>query len=188
MKKRIVGFLFFSFLPCGVNASEYGVNFYGSVLQVNDSVGDSKKTPLFSPFNVFYSDKIRIDSRYWVELSLINSQLNATDTEVGQDVAIYGFNSSYQKRFRLTRKFKPWLGAGISYLSVKSRLRHTVDQSNFLADEFPNLALNNIDLHFVGSNYWKFNNQWHIGAVASFTPAILGDVFLFNVGLSVSYF
>ena len=184
--KNIVVFLIV-LMPSLVFSREYGVNVYYSTFSLDDQNGPTEKVSQFSPLNFFYADKLSFDSRYWTEMSYDSVVLAAGGNDVGQQVSVYGFNGAWQKRFRVSTEIKPWVGLGLSYAMVDTKKRHTIDDDGFLNQRYDDQRVNNVDLYFVASNHWKLNQQWDIGAVTRVVPPLIGDVFLFSVGISANY-
>lgn len=112
----------------------YGMGVYS--LGVNDPNGSVDAAITTTPLVAGYLVPFSRDSRINAELIYLVGSTDASVNAVGQDIESYGIYTTYQTRFRISRKFKPWGGIGFAILNELFEKRHTIDSSGFLNERF----------------------------------------------------
>ena len=69
--------------------------------------------------------------RVMFNLNRESFSLNGSTTNVAQDVTSLSGGLSYQALFRVTRKWKPWVGIGAGYASIDYENRYTLTPGGF---------------------------------------------------------
>ena len=69
-------------------------------------------------------------------VELIEFSLDASESNLGQDVSGYRVWGGYEHRFNISRSFKFWGGIGLTLDSVSFEKRHTIDEDGFLKERF----------------------------------------------------
>ena len=178
------------FLVCSssIQAHEFTYSAGVSILTVDDAESDTLgSTSGFSPFSLAYSDRVHRDTRYVVELFQGGGTISSSSRLVGQKVSYQGIGIGYQQRFRVTRTFKPWAGAGLEYVATEYRDRHMVDSDGFLQQRFSNRQEDGVNLALQAASYWDWNRDWRVGINTKLSHPLSKDLRIFHVGLSVVY-
>lgn len=113
-------------------------------------------------------------------------KLAASTTDIGQDVSSFGGGLSYQSMLRVTRTFKPWLGAGVGYSSITYKNRYKLTPGGFSVP-MANRDATDIALLLNANSEWQFNNNWDIGLQAQLAKSISDKSSTFRVGVYVVY-
>src|SRR3990172_1734705 len=139
----------------------YGVSL--RQLTVEDPDGDVPAKTDFVFLNLYYFDEYSRDTRYYVEFSLLDTDIDAEGNKIGQDIASTGIRTSFQKRLRLGRSFKPWVGAGAGIFQEEFTQRHTIDSDGFLLNTFPDRDSTHLVLSVDAGNEWQINDNFDLG-------------------------
>ncbi|HHM04124.1 MAG TPA: hypothetical protein ENJ19_00070 [Gammaproteobacteria bacterium] len=155
--------------PIGLpeNTGRIGFAWGGERLTVDDPDGDTKTKGTIRPFTLVYSDWLpRGGWRYWGEFYYQRTTLEASQTEVGQDVRQIGARFSVQKSVRLAAKFAPWFGLGLDVSQARYTDRHKLDLGGFRvpALEFGDRTKVHVNALVNVIAEWKLNRRWAVGA------------------------
>lgn len=187
MRRILASALLLFPLLVGAEPFGYGYTFRLASIDIDDSDGSASVSAEPEYLNLFYTDKIARDSRYYAELHYGEFAIDADGSTVGQDVTQTAIAVSYQARFRLTRSFRPWAGAGVGYSNAEFRNRHTVDSDGYLAERFSDRAVSGFFVVLNASNYWEYNDVFDYGAHLSLELPVDSDIQRFSGGLSLLY-
>jgi len=122
----------------GKNKHSMGVGLGVVSASIEDPNGSAETTPVIFPTFIYYVDMSR-DQRAVSKFSYYDFSLNASQTDIGQEVTSLSFAGIYEWRQRIKRDFKPFLGAGLSFNSESIKSRHTVDNEGFLDQRYQDL-------------------------------------------------
>ncbi len=103
------------------------------------------------------------DTRLRFEAGRTSVTLAAGTRDIGQQIVRTGASLSYQERWRLSYRWKPWLGIGLGYVRENDTLRHTVDSGGFLATVYPDRAQSALDAVLTADSAWRWIHGWRIG-------------------------
>lgn len=124
------------------------------------------------------------DARVIGHLIYDKFSLAATTENIAQDVTRMGGNISYQTLLRLTRSWKPWLGAGIGQASETYKNRYRITPGGFSAPlAEPERTANNVFLLINTSTEWEFNKQWDVGFQLQYEHPISDGSRVFRAGI-----
>ena len=113
-------------------------------------------------------------------------KLAASTTDIGQDVSSFGGGLSYQSMLRITRTFKPWIGAGFGYSSATYKNRYKLTPGGFSVP-MANRDATDVALLLNANSEWQFNHNWDIGLQAQVAKSIRDKSSAFRVGVYVVY-
>lgn len=113
----------------------FGVGFAN--LSVKDPAGDTDSEWVFRPINLIYTNKAFDSFHYWTEAFYQEAVLSASTSEIGQEVKQLGIKASLQKNIATHGIGTSWLGAGLQLSYDSYENRHTIDNSGFLAQTYP---------------------------------------------------
>lgn len=145
--KTIYAILFLSLLSFGTEAKDKkdfsfgtftGIGFYS----IDDPEGETEAKAVTQIIDFFGTYSIGRDSRLFFEFSMIDEDFNASTTETGLTIESTDLTALYQTRLRMSKAFKPWLGAGLMFSQAEYSRRFLVDNNGFLAQSFPNRSVN----------------------------------------------
>lgn len=122
---------------------------------VEDPDGSVPAENEFGFLNLFYVDEYSRDTRYYVEFTMSDTDIDAKGNKIGQDISSTGIRTSFQKRLRLGRFFKPWVGAGAGIFQEEFTQRHTIDSDGFLLNTFPDRDTTHLVLSVDASSDWE---------------------------------
>lgn len=124
------------------------------------------------------------DSRVMAHLIYDKFSLAATTKNIAQDVTRTSGSISYQSMLRLTRGWKPWLGAGIGQASETYKNRYRLTPGGFsspLADQ--ERSVNNVFILVNTSTEWQVNKQWDMGVNLQYEHPVGEGSQVFRVGI-----
>ncbi|MFQ5469821.1 MAG: hypothetical protein ACE5EH_05870 [Gammaproteobacteria bacterium] len=151
--------------PALLQASEVSRIGYGLELHqltVHDPDGEVATTSGSSYINLYYSDYLWRDTRYLVQINSFESGIDAEVNKIGQDISSKGFFASIQKRLRLTRNFKPWLGGGLGYTTDEFSQRHNIDKDGFLINQLQDRNESSVNLLLNLTKEWELLDKMEL--------------------------
>ena len=112
--------------------------------------------------------------------------LDPSTTNIGQQVSSIGGGLSYQFLLRLTRNWKPWVGAGLGYTSATYKTRYRLTPGGA---SLPLGERNDTDISFLlnANTEWQFNRDWDIGVQAQISRSINDDATTLRLGIYAVY-
>lgn len=175
--------------PLGLpeNTAKIGYGVGAIYLVVDDPDGDTKNDWAFQPLTLIYSDWLISDIRYWSEGYYYKAVLDATDTDIGQDIQRYGIRFSAQKSFRIAKYWAPWFGGGFDVSNIDYSVRHTKDDDGFLIEKFPDRSELSVALLLNLVSEWSLARDWSISVKLEQSIPISGDVIDTAATMAVLY-
>ena len=111
-----------------------------------------------------------------------------SSVNVGQDVSSIGGGLSYQKMLRISRTWKPWIGAGLGYSSATYSNRYVFTtpamQYKTLYGDRKTMETS---LLLNANSEWEYSRDFDIGLQAQFSKAISDKSSTLRVGIYVVY-
>ncbi len=147
-------------------AAEGGRLGYGISLQnvaVEDPDGDVPTESGIGFVNLYYFDEFRRDIRYYAEFVYFETDIDAKYQKIGQDISSTGIRAVLQKRLRLGRHFKPWVGLGGGLFREEFTQRHTIDQDGFLLSTLSARDITNFMVSVDAATEWELSNRFDLG-------------------------
>ena len=189
MKCNFVCFLVLGFIASPAQSAEdefrFGAQTSLNSYRVDDPAGTTARGNGLSFSGIALVDVGR-DSRVMLNINKDVYTLDASTTNVGQDVSSAGGGLSYQSMLRVSRTWKPWVGAGLGYTSTtyKNRFKFTPGQNKIL---YADRKATDIAVLLNANSEWQFNRDWDIGLQAQFAKSISDKLSTFRVGIYVVY-
>jgi len=140
MVKVILSVVCVLFFHAGsVNADSYfGYGVSANNYKVEDPIGGTESKTDSALVHFIYYSTLNRNTRWSVEVTNDDFSLDASTTNIGQEVDYISVNVGYGKRFALTRLFKPWVDVIGGIQNIDATGRHNVDAGGFLNQTFPN--------------------------------------------------
>lgn len=185
----IISAQFASAAPLGLpeSTAKIGYGIGAAYTSIDDPDGDTAATVGYQPLMLVYSDWFMGDFRYWTEAFYYVASLDASQTEIGQDVERYGIRFSLQKSFRVAGAWAPWFGAGLDVSQVKYTLRHTVDENGYRDQRYPDLDEIAVALLLNAHSEWNVSRNWSIGAKLEQSIPLSGEILETVLAASILY-
>ena len=144
---------------------QHGFGFQPSllVLTLDDPAGETDSLETLVPLSLFYSLGSGRDLRYLAEATYVEGQVDAAVDRVGEGVTSSIIGISIQRRFRIARNWKPWLGGGVSYFNNRFENRHTIDSEGFLAEHYGNRSEDAFSATLTAASYWDVHESFDLG-------------------------
>ncbi len=128
------------------------------------------------------------DSRLMININKDAYSLEASTSNVGQNVSSMGGGVSYQSKWRVSRTWKPWIGAGLGYTSTTYKSRYTfTSPSQQFKYLYADRSATDVALLLNANSEWQFNKDWDIGLQAQLAKSISGKSSTLRVGFYVVY-
>jgi len=137
--KNTVILLFISLFSVPLLADEaysYGIYPITSFYQVDDPAGKTEVSTDFHLMNFYGTYEIGRDKRIWTELGKKEFDYPSSSSAPGMSVKTTDLALQYQVRYRASKNFKPWFGAGLGFADSEYKNRHIVDNNGYLFESF----------------------------------------------------
>ena len=156
-------------------------------LSVDDPDGSTDATDTASALSAVALFPFGRDDRWMVNVTQYDFTLDASQTDIGQDVQSIAVAGFYQRRLRLSRYFKPWVGVGPQIEFSDKTARHTVDADGFLAQTFSDQDGMAYALGVVASHEWLLSDHIEFGVNAAYLFSIRDAIEGGSLGALVLY-
>jgi len=171
-----------------VNA-ESNFNFYvhakSGLLTVVGPDGDTDSPLAVSPGIRSAYDLESRGTRVYFSYDHLSADLDASTSNIGQEVSGSTMAFGYEKRIPLSRNMKFWLGGALTYNQHEFTDRYTVDSDGFLADLYNDREETPIGISIHADTYFPFGNDWVFG-VGGFGDFAVGGDSVNLIGLRLS--
>jgi len=165
-------------LPDNTAKIGYGISY--AYIQVNDPDGDTDPEWTVQPVNLIYTDWLFGDIKQWTEVYYFDSSLDASSTDIGQNISSAGVRFSLQKSFRVTTSWSPWLGVGVSVSSTQYTARHTVDSDGYLLQQYDDRDEFGVSLLINFVSEWVLGKEWSVAAKLEQSIPLSDDITQFS--------
>ncbi len=183
MKYWILFLLIFLVIPSPAMARKWkvGMMLGTGITSVDDPAGSTELKLDISYLNGIATIPFKRDRRVLTHLFYQNFNLNNSNNKVSGSVKSLGLNTSYQWRFRFSRKWKPWFGAGLGFSQDKISNRKKLDGDGFIIQTFSDREDDAINLLLNASTKIKTWEKADFGVHAQIDIPISGDITRFNI-------
>lgn len=137
--------------------------FYSPNLTVDDPDGSTDSSQEFVALSAIALFPFGRDNRWMVNITKYDFTLDASQSDIGQDVKSTTVAGFYQRRLRLSRYFKPWVGLGPQIEFSDATGRHTIDADGFLARKFSDQDGLAYAVGLVASHEWQLSDHIDVG-------------------------
>jgi len=151
----------------------YGLMVGTSSMKVDDPDGKTAATTEFSFPNVLLVSDLTRDKRLFINMFGQSGTLDASTTEIGQDITRIGATGMLQ--FAFFDK-AVWLGAGLGVVQEKFESRHQVDDAGFLNSEFKDRTEIAVPFLVGVSTQYSINRDLDIGLHLQYEAPLRGDI------------
>jgi len=181
--------LSFSFTPLSAAENGAGIGYQPMIFSINieDPNGDVDSTAGLYPLSAFYAIDGGRDIRYLIDASYVSGEVDAGVKQIGQEFTAIFFGAGIQKKFRLGRSWKPWVGVSVTYINASYTKRHEVDADDFLVAKYPDRDESGFGLTVTASSYWPLSDKFDIGVHAAIDVPINTDITRAGIGLSLLF-
>lgn len=160
-------------------------NFYSTTPE--DPDGPVASDVVFSTLNGIMTYDFGRDSRALIHVFQNNSEHEPSTKDIGQSVTRTGASFSYQSLFRFSRRWKPWLGAGLSFTQFTAEDRHTVTFDGFKDKVFEDRDESYFGGVLTATTQWAVSDNWDIGLHVAYEQDFGDGAKLITAGLTVLY-
>ena len=156
---------------------------------VDDPDGDTADTTDFNALSAFATYDLDRHSRVMVVGAQYSYDLDASTSEIGQDVEITQFDITYQRKVNFSRDIRFWLGGGLGFSSVTYEKRFLKEPDGFRGEEFPDREEDNISFIVnATTERYELNEYWGFSVYAGYSQTVESDGYSqFNVGVMIGY-
>ncbi len=117
----------------------------------------------------------------------INNKLSSGNGDYGMKVEGYQITTAWQHNFRVSRRFKPWFGVGLTSNILSYKDRHTTDSDGYLMDYYPNTDETTFSALFMASTDFVLDDNWQIGVNVDYEAAFSEGVSGFGASANIKY-
>ena len=161
--------------------------FYSPNLTVDDSDGSTDSSQEFVALSAVALYPFGRDDRWMANITKYDFTLDASRNDVGQDVKSITVAGFYQRRLRLSRYFKPWVGLGPQIEFSDKTGRHTVDADGFLAQTFSDQDGIAYAAGINASHEWQLSAHIDVGVNAEYLFSISDAIESGSLGALLLY-
>ncbi|MFQ5589460.1 MAG: hypothetical protein ACE5F7_11555, partial [Nitrospiria bacterium] len=154
---------------------------------VDDSAGDTEIKTHFSFFNVIATIPFGRDRRIFTQIFYEDIDLENKSNKVSGSVKSLGLNTSYQWRFRFSRKWKPWFGAGLGLSEDKFTNRILLDSDGFIVQRFADRDEQAVNFLLNASTVLKRTHFFDVGAHAQVEVPVSGEMTRFLIAGTILF-
>jgi len=159
------------------NSIKFGwAPFFSPNLTVDDPDGSADSSQEFVALSAVAMFPFGRDNRWVTNVTKYDFTLDASTSDVGQDVKSITVAGFYQWRFRLSRYFKPWVGLGPQIEFSDKTARHTLDSDGFLAQTFSDQDSVAYAAGFNASHEWQLSDHIDVGVNAEYMFSIVDAI------------
>ena len=166
---------------------QYGISPSLTFFKVKDPVADSRSAFELQPLNFSIVYSLGRNTRIWTELSQIKFESKAGIDQPSQDVQALVFGVAYQKRFKFSPNFKPWLSAGVYSSQSEYGERFTIDEDGFLAETFPERDETETNLKFSFILEYKLSKSYDLNLGFSYQDSLNDGLSGFSLDFGFLY-
>lgn len=165
------------------------IGWMGGIIQptVSDPAGPTDSTSTTQWKDVVFMHDYSRDYRLLAMAKQHSYTLDASPTNIGQDVDHTGIGVTVQKNLRLTRSFKPWIGAGLGYASETYEPRYLVTPTGFLSVRYPDRKQTGVAVIANATAQWASLASTQTGVHLQYEHGMGELSRLLSVSLFISY-
>lgn len=164
-----------------------GLMIGGAVSAVDDPAGSTELKVHPSYLNGIATIPYGRDRRIFTQIFYNEFDLDQSRNKVGAKTKSLGLNTSYQWKLRLSRQWKPWIGAGLGFSSDSFENRFLLDQDGFVMQRFLDREDEAINLILNASMTLKRMNFFDLGGHVQVDVPISGDITRFTIAGTILF-
>ena len=127
-------------------------------------------------------------NKIYVGLRGFELDVDATSSgKLGANIESTQFEATWLRKFKMSRNFKPWFGAGIRSSLIEVSSRHTIDRDGYLLATFKHSESTFLAFVLKTTADWEIGEGWYINADASFDQPIGDGLQGFGFSLGIKY-
>ncbi len=188
--KKIISLILLSYLVTTGYAKDeirYGWSPSFVALSIDDPDGNTNSSSELQLLGGTVIYPLSRSTRTLVSLSLYDFELDAGVNKIGQGVESLSIAGSYQWKFKMSRKFKPWLGVGLNINMDELTNRHTIDQDGYLAQTYTDREETSIGINLGASHEWDISDGILMGLNIEYLIPLGESLEGFKIGMSLYY-
>lgn len=171
----LVSFVFFIWgASCGVSmaqslnapAAQWGVGLSAYQLHVQDPKGSVNSARGINGLNIYYRQVVRRDVAYVLEGSMFETSASTGAGKISQSVHVAGMRLHLERKLRLSRTLKPWLGAGLGVFQQTFTDRRLADSDGFYQQSYPDRQRDALVLSVSLAHQWPISKHMRSGLSA----------------------
>jgi len=151
------------------NTARYGMALGSAQIDIDEPDGGSPQASSTVPINLIVTDWLVSGSRYWLELFHVKNSYQASETIVGQNIRHTTLRAYIQKNLKVSPKFSPWLGAGLTVSQTRYSTRHTEASDGYLLQKLDDRSSNTLGFVINAVVDWEVKRNWFAGLKADQT-------------------
>ena len=154
---------------------------------IDDPVGKTAAATGVSLSGIALYDVGR-ESRLMFNINKDSYSVAESNVNVGQDVSSIGGGLSYQTMLRVSRSWKPWIGAGLGYTSTSYTHRKIYTSPAMLfSTTYADRNTSDAELLLNANSEWSLDRSWDIGLQLQFAKAFSNKSNSLRVGIYAVY-
>ncbi|MBV1929927.1 MAG: autotransporter outer membrane beta-barrel domain-containing protein [Gammaproteobacteria bacterium] len=163
----------------------YGVSGVFAQLKSVEPEADTDSETFIIPQIDFSYQTSRIN-RYSASARYLDLDFAAIPDHISANVTGLQFRGQWEYRARLSRRFRPWLGLGISSNVLKHKGREFVDADGFLkGDLLEDREESTMSVLLSIANEWKVDRRWTVGLNLSYEISLSDSIEGVSSGIGI---
>ncbi len=157
-----------------------------SRMTIDDPDGATKMAVEVQPFTLIHTDWLTRGLRYWVEGYRARATLDASDSDIGQEVNRTGLRLALQHNVRWGER-SVWLGVGIDAARRRYTNRYTIDDDGFLKDPYPDRSATAVGVSAHVMSEWALASHWDLSTKLEQTVPLSDGVVETSLAVGLLY-
>lgn len=187
--KRVLFLLLFLF-TLNVQADGFGFGYCPSIFSfdIDDPDGSTETASDFTALGACGRYDLSKASRFMLRLERFDFDVDASVSNIGQDIESTQFTLLYEKNLKLSRELnRVYLGGGGFFGDLSATSRFTVDSDGFLANTYPNRSLSDYGLALSAGIDWEISKTVDVGFNALYQHSLNDGLSGFRAGIAIFY-
>ena len=169
--------------------NEYAISIESFVMYYKNTsnIGTTPSERVVYPLSVTFEYSVDRVNRLSVNLRGIDAQFNAGASGVGADIKGYQISYSWDRKIRLARNFKPWLGVGLvsGFFDNTNRLR--TDSDGFIIETFPDTKDTLFSVSLNAAVEWELSRLWFFSVNTAYEIPVADGLRGLGIGAGIKY-
>lgn len=187
--KRILS-IFLFLIAFNAHAESFGFGYCPSAfsMDVDDPDGSAESASGVNALGFCAKyDQSKVD-RFFFMLERFDFELDASTSEIGQDVQSTQYTLLYQRNLKLSRELNRfYVGGGGFFGDFSASSRYTVDSDGYLKEAFASRDESDYGLALSVGADWELSETFDLGANAIYQHSLNDGLSGFRIGITLFY-
>lgn len=155
--------------------------------EIDDPDGETDDITGGMPLALAFVHDLNNKTRIYTKLKYIDADVDASTSQIGQDVTGYQVVSSWQHVIKFSHEFQFYAGIGLGFTQADFKNRHTVDVDGFLATRYADRDEQFFSVVANLSQEWEMTQKINLGIDLSYQHDMGDGLSGFEAALTCFY-